>query len=125
MTPQKYLRWMLQVLGLAALDFIRIRDLPEEPGPGGHPWKITETTLTHTLRGSIIRASLTCAIWQGAGDYTAVVRAYQVPTQRWREAHPWLPEVARSISVSDPARFDGLEGLPLPAPGGFEVFLTA
>ena len=114
MSPQKYLGWVLQVLRLAAVDLVSSRERPDEPGPFGLAWKVTETILTHTLRGSTVQVALICGICQDGARYSAAVRMYQVPTHQWAGVQHWLPLVAQSICMTDSHRLVGQTRCPLP-----------
>ncbi len=114
-TPRDFLAQRLQALGLPDARIGAVRPLPDVPlAPGLPVWKVIEADVTLTYQGVPSRATVTCGVIQGAGQYCATVSAYQAPAASWEKVRTWLPAVSRSVVITNPKEVAGLDRVQLP-----------
>ena len=114
MNPEAFLRMMLQNGPYQNPQVLSLRQLPNQPGPMGIPWQVVEAGLQYGYLGTEVRARTVCAVIQGAGQYSAAVRAYQAPIERWEKAAPLLAAVDNSLRIINPRQVAGLDRVQLP-----------
>lgn len=100
-SPRQYLNRQLRQGPYRNVRVEALRDLPNQPGPAGIPWRLIEAQLTFIYRNVPVRAHVICAVAQGPNQYSAILRAYQAPIRIWRKAVPLLATVDRSITITN------------------------
>ncbi len=114
MTPQDFLQMQLQNGGYQQPRILGIRQLPDQPGPMGIPWKVIEADLQYGYRETRVRSRAVCAVIQGAGQYAAMIRAYQAPVETWESVRNLLAAVDGSLIITNPRQVAGLDMVQLP-----------
>lgn len=112
-TPVGFMVTMLaRVPGYADLRVVSRRALPDQPsGIPGTTWKVVEAELTFTVRGKPVRGAYTCGINAYYGTYDAVLRGYHAAVDAWPSAQLFLPEIARSVTITNPRQVAGNDQL--------------
>jgi hypothetical protein len=112
-TPIDFMLGMLgRVPGYANLRVVAKHALPDQPsGIPGTAWKVAEAELSFTVKGRPVRAIYTCGINAYYGMYDAVLRGYYASVLEWPRAQLFLPEIARSVSITNPREVAGNDQL--------------
>jgi hypothetical protein len=114
-TPESFLRMMVQQTAAYQNPRIeQVRPLPDQPGVMGYSWNVAEVTLSYVYLGVACRAHATVGVMQGAGQYTALVRAYQAPVEQFERARYWLPAIAETVLITNPQQVAGIDRMQLP-----------
>ncbi len=114
-TPENFLRMVVQGTPAYVNPHIEpMRPLPDQPGPMGFVWRVGETELTYVYLGVPCRAHATVAVIQGAGQYSAMIRAYQAPAKSFASDRYWLPAIAETVVITNPRQVAGIDRFPLP-----------
>lgn len=113
-TPRDYLRWRLQSGPYVNPQIEAIRDLPDQPGVMGYNWKVVEATVRFGYQGVPVRAHVVAGVIQGLNQYSAALRAYQSPVDRWDSLEPLLVRVDTSIVVTNAQALAGAPQMHLP-----------
>jgi hypothetical protein len=114
MSPQTFLNMLLNNGTYQNPKILRIQQLPSQPGPMGIPWQVIEADLQYVYLGTPVNAYAVCAVIQGAGQYSAVVRAYQAPQPRWDKIRSLLAAIDTSLLITNPYQVAGLDKVQLP-----------
>lgn len=114
MTPQYFLSSMLNNGPYQNPQIVGMRQLPDEPGPMGMPWQVIEADLQYGYLGTPVKAYALCAVIQGMGQYSAVIRAYQAPLSEWDHLRPLLAAIDRSVLITNPHQIAGRDKIQLP-----------
>lgn len=114
MTPQDFLGRQLQSGPYQNPEVLQVRQLPSQPGPMGIPWQVIEADLRFGYQGTRVNAHVTCGVIQGAGQYSAVLRAYQAPIGSWNAVRGLLARVDDSLRITNPRQVAGIDQIQLP-----------
>lgn len=114
MTPQAFLNQQLYSGAYQNPQVLELRRLPNQPGPMGLPWQVVEADLRYGYQGTQVDAHVICAVIQGPGQYSAVLRAYQAPYGKWQGMRALLAAVDRSLLITNPYQVAGLDKVQLP-----------
>jgi hypothetical protein len=114
MTPQAFLNMQLQNGPYQNPRILNLTALPNQPGPMGIPWQVIEADLRFGYQGTQVDAHAVCAVIQGAGQYSAVLRAYQAPTGNWKSVRGLLAAVDESLRITNPYQVAGVDKIQLP-----------
>lgn len=114
MNPQNLLNMLLNNGTYQNPKILRIQQLPNQPGPMGIPWQVIEADLQYGYLGTSVNAYAVCAVIQGAGQYSAVIRAYQAPQPKWDQMRSLLADIDNSLLITNPYQVAGLDKVQLP-----------
>ena len=106
------LNWLTHIRGYSAFKLISTTKLPKQPIPSlpGLEWNIGEFELRYLIDGRPTTGHWTVAVMSYAMMFfNGSIVGYSANDDHWDAARLYLPELARSITVIDPARFGGLE----------------
>jgi len=112
-TPVDFMVAMLgRVPGYVGLRVVSRRELPDQPsGIPGAAWKMSEAELSFTVRGKPVRGVYTCGIDAYSGMYDAVLSGYHSSASEWPRARLFLPEIARSVAITNARQVAGNDRL--------------
>lgn len=114
MSPQTFLNMQLQNPIYKNPKILSSRQLPNQPGPMGIAWQVLESELEYIYSGAKVHAYVVTAVLQGSGQYSAVVRAYQAPVEKWEKLRSLLAKVDKSLLITNPYQVAGLDKVKLP-----------
>jgi hypothetical protein len=105
-TPIDFLTMMLgKMPGYSAIRVINVKNLPGHPsGYPGLSWKLIEAELQYNAAGTIVSGLWTCGIVENYGYYDAILSGFQASQTEWPKARLYLPEVLRSVRVTNPSQ---------------------
>lgn len=107
MTPQQFFGFFINNAPVP-IRVLSTRDLPSQPtGYMGTMWRLQEFETAATLNGAPARGDCTVGISSFYGTYSAVMLCYSAPAAQWNNARLWLPEVARTVTITNPAEVAG------------------
>jgi len=113
-TPEGFTQFVMQQMGQADVRILRQQRLPNEPGPGGLPWLVSETEIAFNYQGRPVKGYFLCGVVNGWNQYSAVTRYYQAPTQSWETSRDWLPALLDRIVITNPRQVAGQDRVQLP-----------
>ncbi len=124
-SPQELLlSWLTRIHGYSAFQLISTTKLPKMPEPSlpSLEWTIGEFELHYLIDGRPTTGHWTAAVMTfGMMFFNGSIIGYSAQDDRWATARYYLPEMARSVTVLDPAKFGGLKMVIHPAAHPWEA----
>lgn len=113
-TPRNFLTTILRGSAYADLRIEKFKDLPNQPGPMGMPWKVSEAELRFSSRGAPMQAYAVVAIAQGFNQYSAVMRISHAAPALWDKQRAILIAINDSVLITNPRQVAGADQVQLP-----------
>jgi hypothetical protein len=88
--------------GYGNFQVVNVKNLPDQPsGIPGASWKLIEAELRYNAAGNMVSGLWTCGISEYAGHYDAIIFGFQATPPEFPQAKYYLPEVVKSIRVTN------------------------
>jgi hypothetical protein len=105
-SPVDFLRWMLSVAGYSDVRFISTRQLPPQR-MSYQEWHFVEVTLSCSFRNMPTTAVIKSGVANYYGMNDAMVVGYQAASNDFERARSFMPQIARSIILTNAAEANG------------------
>jgi hypothetical protein len=113
-TPRAFVETFLPKAGAQNLNIVQIQDLPDQ-NINGMPTKISQMEITYTdSAGAQYHGLCTCAIAQDQNAYNAFLQGSGAAAAQWDQVKTWLPAVAGSVQITNPAQVAMRDRLVMP-----------
>ena len=109
-TPIDFLRYMLSLSGCTNVRIISTKELPPKR-MSYQVWQSLEVTCSYTSRGLPVKAVITSAVANYSGMNDAVFTGYQAANADFQEAQSFLPQIAKSIVLTNATQAFGNDSL--------------
>lgn len=115
-SPRGFLTWMLSLDPTLRLqEVVGERRLPDVPGgPAGGVWQMAELEVRLLVEGAPHRGTFTCSVKNAWGLNDAMCSYAHAAAAQWAAGREWLPQLARSVRITNMAQVAGNDQLLRP-----------